>query len=167
MNLTLGNEILYHHDIYDSIKSKRCRKLGDTSYLLMEFLPSTSYFDMDNAVTSIMRKGIRPLIAHVERYNELLEKPARVKELKESGALIQINASSITKFKFGPTAKFIKKLFKNSLVDVVATDAHSPRNHKPVMHEAYMIIEKKYGEKIARKVFCDKPKKIFDNIKFF
>ena len=126
-----------------------------------------SFFDIKSAVTSILRKGIIPVIAHIERYSAICDNPTLIKELKEYGALIQVNAASITNFKFGKTARFIKTIFKKSYVDVVATDAHSVSHHKPVMSEAYAVIEKKYGEKMAKKVFCTIPNMILENERIY
>jgi tyrosine-protein phosphatase YwqE len=55
-------------------------------------------------------------------------------------------------------AKFVKKLLKNGLVDFIASDAHFNReNH---MKQAYSIICKKYGEKVAQDLFINNAKAI-------
>jgi protein-tyrosine phosphatase len=90
---------------------------------------------------------------------------SKVRELSEIGVLIQVNASSILKFRFGKSARFIKKLFKHSLVDLIATDAHDAENYSPVMSSAVALISKKYGEQVAKKVSCTIPKMILSNQK--
>ena len=163
LKLFLGNEIMHHHDIYSSIADGRCFKLADTSYVLVEFTPDTPFFEISSALLNLLRKGIRPVLAHVERYEELARNVNRVKELKEAGVLIQVNASSVTKLKFGSSARFIKRLFKGKLVDLIATDAHDAQEYKPVMSCAVAIIEKKYGADVARNVSYTTPKMILEN----
>ncbi len=165
LKLYLGNEIMYHHDIYTSITEGKCSKIADTSYALIEFLPTTPFFEISSALLNLLRKGIRPILAHVERYGELADDISRVKELREGGVLIQVNASSITKLKFGKSARFIKRLFKSSLVDLIATDAHDANEYAPIMSSAVSIIEKKYGEKMARRVSLTVPNMILENQK--
>ncbi len=163
MHLFLGNEIMYHHDIYESISQKRCLKLGNSSYSLVEFVPDTPFFEIRNALSNLIRKGVRPILAHAERYVDLVKDIKRVKELKEIGILIQINASSITRLKLGKSARFVKKLFKLFLVDLIATDAHDSENFKPIMSSAVSIIERKYGEKVAKRVSQTTPNFILEN----
>ncbi len=166
MLLWLGNEIMHHHDMYDSIAEGKCSRLGNSSYVLIEFVPSTPFFEIRSALSNLMRKGMRPVLAHAERYEELAKSLERVAELKELGVLIQVNASSITKLKHGKSARFIKRLFKASYVDLIATDAHDASEFKPVMSEAVALIEKKYGASVAKRVSRDVPNSILENKKF-
>ena len=166
MRLFLGNEVMYHHDIYESFAKHKCSRLGNSSYALVEFMPDTPFFEIRKVLSNLMRKGIRVILAHVERYVDLAKSVEYVKELKEIGVLIQVNASSITKIKFGKSARFIKKLFKLSLVDIIATDSHNTADFKPVMSDAIKLIEKKYGEKIAKRVSQTTPNFILENKNF-
>ena len=110
MELLLGNEIMYFNDIFDFLSLKKCNSITSTSYVLVEFSPHTSYYDIKAAISKFSRKGYRPIIAHVERYSVLTKDFSLLKELKEFGAFIQINSTSITKFKFGKQARFINSL---------------------------------------------------------
>ena len=163
MMLYLGNEIMYHHDIYESIANKRCSRLGSSSYSLVEFSPDTPFFEIKTALLNLTRKGVRPVLAHIERYADVSKNVERARELKELGVLIQVNASSITRLKFGKGARFVKKLFKASLVDIIATDAHDNDGFKPIMSKAFSTIEKKYGTNVARRVSQEIPNLILEN----
>ena len=167
MRLYLGNEIMYHHDIYESIKNGRCSRLGSSSYSLVEFLPDTPFFEIRSALSNLMRKGVRPILAHAERYVDLSKNVGRARELRELGVLIQVNASSITKLKFGRSARFIKRLFKSSLVDLIATDAHDTASFKPIMSKAVSTVARKYGVKIAKKISQENPSLILENKNIF
>lgn len=166
MKLFLGNEIMYHHDIYQSISQGKCLKLGNSSYALVEFMPDTPFFEIKKALSNLSRKGVRTILAHTERYVDIAKDIERVKELKELGVLIQVNASSITRLKFGKSARFVKKLFKSSLVDLISTDAHDSDCFKPVMSEAIKIIEKRYGDVVAKQISQTTPNLILENKNF-
>ena len=165
MHLFLGNEIMYHSDIYESLSTKKCHFLGDSSFALIEFAPSATSYEIETTISQLLRRGVRPVIAHIERYPALIKDPDLVKILKEGGALFQVNAKSITKFKFGKTARFIKNALRNSLVDVVASDAHNNTTLPPVLSKAYDTVTKFYGSAYADKIFHHTPLAILMNEK--
>ena len=164
MELFLGNEIMFFNDIFDCLSRKKCFSIANTSYVLVEFSPHTSYYDIKNAVSKFLRKGYRPIIAHVERYDVLTKDFFLLKELKELGAFIQINATSITKFKVGKQAHFIKKALRQRLVDIIATDAHDEISAIPSLSKAHKIVSKRYGEDYANKIFYDNQKDVLYNM---
>lgn len=166
MTLHLGNEIMYHNDFFDSLSSGSCLTINNSVYVLVEFSPNVTEFDIRTGISRILRKGYIPLIAHIERYGVLVKDIELLLELKSMGALFQINAKSVTKIKLGKAASFIKTVLKRRLVDVVATDAHDDEDFTPVLSKAYSSISKRYGEVYAKKLFCDNPNAILNNEKF-
>ena len=167
LSIYLGSEVMYNSDVIDSLDSYHCRRLNGGSYLLIEFQPNVSLYDIRNGITKILKNGFTPIVAHVEKYLELLEKPNFAWELKQFGAVLQVNASSIEKMRFGKTARFLKFLFKKSYVDVVASDAHSYNTYKPGLSKAAAKITKLYGEDVAKKVCSATPLAILNNCKLF
>ena len=167
LNLYLGNEIMFHDEASESLFSKRCCFLNGSSYALVEFPPDSTGYAIENAVVKLLRKGIRPVIAHIERYPALIKDITLTKALKDCGALFQVNARAVTKFKFGKTAKFIKTVFGKKLVDVVASDAHNDTSFTPDLSKAYAAISKNYGADYADKIFHHTPLSILMNEKIF
>lgn len=167
MHLFLGNEIMYHLDANESLSTKKCHYLGDSSYALIEFEPDSTAYEIESSVLRLLRKGVRPLIAHVERYSAIVKDFSFAKSLKDNGALFQVNARSITKFKFGRIAKFLKLAFKKRLIDVVASDAHNTTSFSPQLSKAYNVITKSYGNEYAHSIFHSKPLAILKNEQIF
>ena len=165
LKLFLGNEIMYHSDICDSLFSKLCHFLGDSSYALIEFPPNATSYEIETTIVKLLRKGIHPVIAHVERYSAFIKEPSLAKSLKDSGALLQVNAHSITKFKFGKVSKFLKNALRKELIDVVASDAHDAKVFPPSLSKAYDAIVKSYGVTYADKIFHHTPLSILMNEK--
>ncbi|MBP3495907.1 MAG: PHP domain-containing protein [Clostridia bacterium] len=167
MKIYLGNEVMFHNDICNSLSTGKCRFLADSSYVLVEFKPETPMFDIENIVSKILRKGYIPVIAHIERYSALVNDPSKLKELRGLGALLQINAGSILKFWFGKTARFIKNALKNKLVDIICTDAHNDKELSPILSKAHDKIFKRYGEEYAKMLFFTTPNAIINNVKIY
>ena len=82
-----------------------------------------------------------------------------VEELSYSGALIQVNASSLL---FGSRYRGIaNKYIKKNFVDFIANDMHVGRKY--VMDKAYSVVKRKYGEKTANALFSENAKILIEN----
>lgn len=167
MKLYLGNEIMYHEEASESLFTKKCLFLNGSTYALVEFPLDSTAYAIENAVVKLLRKGIRPLIAHIERYPAFAKDFSFAKVLKDCGALLQVNARGVTRFKFGKTARFLKYAFSKGLVDVVASDAHNEKSFTPDLSKAYAVVLKKYGQAYADKIFLHTPMSILLNEKVF
>lgn len=127
IRLYLGQEIYYNtnEDIFGMLKNGELLTMNGGNRILLEFLPIVPPSNLHDLVFNCIVKGYEPIIAHAERYRwmtyELIE------EMKQEGALIQLNASSVIG-KAGLKRRFFtSKLIKNGLVDFIAGDAHSFR----------------------------------------
>ena len=65
-----------------------------------------------------MSGGYIPILAHIERYMEIIGKLERAEEIKQRGIIIQVNASSVLGGSGNAAKKFVRKLLKNELVHV-------------------------------------------------
>ena len=109
-------------------------------------------------VYELKRKGFISIVAHIERYVSAdLEVALEVKNL---GGYIQVNAESIVGETKRFYKKFIKKLFKNGLVDFVSSDIHYDRMN--YMSQARRYVEKKFGKQTAEDVFINNAKMIIE-----
>ena len=155
INLYLGNEIFYETNTIERIKENKCLTMNGGKFVLIEF--STYHpIDVEEASYKLIRAGYVPIIAHVERYSYLT--PENYHELKNMGALLQINAEAIVGKLKRKRQNAVKYLFKHELVDFVSSDVHSDRPN--LMQEAFRAVQKKYGEFAAQVVFNLKAKEI-------
>lgn len=165
MELYLGNELMSTEELEDLVQEGKVMTLAKSDYLLIEFYPSVSIRELHEMINSVWRIGKIPVIAHVERYSCLLENIDELYELREYGAIIQVNTISINNKDIGRTVKkFLKTVFKERLADIIATDMHSDGKRAPRMKEAARYISKKYGEDYAKILTRDNPEKILNNI---
>lgn len=127
VNLLLGQEICYTHrvDIIKMLKNNELLTLNNTKYILLEFSYSREPEDIYEVVYNFFANGYKVIIAHVERYDWITL--SKVIGLKKEGAIIQINSGSIVGKNSFKEKRFVKKLLKLNLVDIVASDIHSFR----------------------------------------
>ena len=127
IKLLLGQEIYYssREDIIGLLQEGKLLTLNNTNKVLLEFSFTREPEDLTDIVYNFSIKGYDLIIAHVERYEWItLDK---VLMLKKEGALIQVNSDAIVGKTTAKEKRFVKKLIKNNLVDVVASDTHSFR----------------------------------------
>ena len=158
LTILYGAEIYYTSDILDKLEQGKIPRLADSQYALIEFSMIAPYKEIHTALSNVLRLGVTPVVAHIERYHCLENDEKKVRDLINMGCYTQINSSSVLKPKlFGDTYKFMKKraqfFLEKDLVHFVASDMHNLDPRPPYMQEAYQIISKKYGESHAEQLF--------------
>ena len=150
VELLLGQEIYCNKEIFELLKEGKVLTLNNTKYILIEF-DYFNYTDISDYVYNLMAFGYTPIIAHVERYT-YLEADTLI-DLKNQGALIQVNASSIASKKHKVLQKKVFAAMNLNLVDFVATDIHAER--ECYFEKAYQVVKRKYGLKTANRLFIE------------
>ena len=160
INLHLGQEIHVRRiesldRIINRLNNKMSLTIGNTKYVLLEF-SYTSEIDISEVAFVMKKHGYIPIIAHIERYVYLdIEK---VMEIKEAGAMIQVNASSIVGEDSRRVQKFIFKLIKLGLVDYIGSDIHQTRIN--YISKAKKVLEKKFDKEIVNDILINNPHEI-------
>ena len=163
MKIHLGSEVFFCQDTLDDLTLEKIPTMANSRYVLLEFMPSVSYRKIQTAVLQVHQCDKIPIIAHVERYDCLLEDNNLISDLIELGAYIQVNASSVTG-ENGRTAKhMVRELLKYHEVHFIATDAHRDDIRSPRMRECAEYVAKKYGLEYANRIFYDNPYCIIEN----
>ncbi len=158
-----GNEIYYSDSAVRELESGRASTLGDSDYVLIEFHPTDMYKTIHNALYTVQSAGFVPILAHVERYADMVKHIKYVDELVEMGIYIQVNANSVMgKYGLG-IRHFTRELLKKQMVHFVATDAHDNGSRAPHLLECRDYVESKLGEKYALEIFHDNAMKVLKN----
>ena len=158
LTVLYGAEIYYTSDILKKLEEGTFPSLGGTKYVLIEFSMNTPYKDIHSALGNVIRLGMTPVVAHIERYHCLENDEDKVSELINMGCYMQVNSSNVLKPKlFGDRYKFMKKrvqfFLERDLVHFVASDMHNLDDRPPYMQKAYQIVAKKYGAERAEELF--------------
>ena len=161
----LGSEIMYSADILDTLEKNPDLRINGGNYVFIEFPNEISRYDMRSAVVKILRGGFIPVIAHIEEYREILKKPNFVWDLREYGAIIHVNASSVAKMRFGKVSYLLRFLFNKSYVDAVTVSPRSNESENMLLTKANAKITRLFGEDVAEKVIYSTPKLIINNEK--
>ena len=90
MKLYQGQEILYFDGVTEKLASGEILTLGETRYVLVEFMPGVPYNEIFLAVRSLIMSGYFPVLAHIERY-QCLRKSEAIDELIHAGAYMPVS----------------------------------------------------------------------------
>jgi protein-tyrosine phosphatase len=147
----------------EKIKNKECLPLGNTRYVLLEFPMSNEPRNLNYLISCLQEEGYCPIIAHPERYAWLMEAPDMVENLIRQGCLMQVNTGSITELYGKTVMKWVKKMFTDDKVHLVATDAHTDRRRSPRMQNAYECVKKWIGQPYTDLIFYKNPTNVLNN----
>lgn len=164
IRLYTGSELLYSHDLAERLENGRVYTMAGSHYVLVEFMPDENWPYIRDGLYGLICRGYRPIVAHVERYVQVMQELDRVSELIDMGCYIQVNAGSLTgDWGFG-IKHSTRRLIKRRLVHFIGTDAHrsegkrAPRLRKCAEWIRRMDVE--YADELlwknAENIFLDK-----------
>ncbi|WP_412520270.1 tyrosine-protein phosphatase [Staphylococcus simulans] len=132
-----GQEVRFHQNLIDDIKSGKVRGLNSSRYLLIEFPPNDipDYtFGMFNELQVL---GYITIIAHPERNLALLKDMSVLYDLVKQGALSQLTSTSLIGH-FGKGIQEVSiELMNCKLVHFIASDAHDIKARPFVMKSLF------------------------------
>ncbi len=119
--------------------------VGDTKNILVE-MPYSNWTDwMFNELYSLSLKGYTPIIAHLERYFDMVPFKTINENLLPLDVLVQCNTDAFLNYK---GKRFVKKLIKRGNLTVIGTDCHNLTTRAPNMNKALEYISKKFGDEL-------------------
>lgn len=139
--------------IIEMIKKGDIFTINNSRYVLIEMSFSITYEDMFRIIKQFFDAGYIPVLAHVERYENLYRKWECIDKLIMYGVVIQMNAESLTEpanilEKMSRQRKWCRQLMEAGCVHIVSSDAHHGDGNS--MAEAMGSIKKRFGEKKVR-----------------
>jgi len=126
-SIVAGAEIMFSDGFADQLDAGTLPRLGPSDTYLLEFgsQPGSVPLGFEENVFRLQTKEIALVIAHCERYADLQNNMRKLEQLRQGGAIIQINLMSlIGRYGRGPM-KAAWKILENGLADIAASDLHS------------------------------------------
>ncbi len=117
-----------------------------TNMILVELPWSDENFDYTSVLISLLKKGLKPILAHPERHFYINER--KLESIRATGTLIQVNVKSLVGGYGEEIRKRALKFFP--VADLVGSDAHSPEDYRLFISKGANYYEgrdfKKYKE---------------------
>jgi len=162
MDLYLGEEVYIFPEMAERLEE--VFTLNNTNYLLFELPLAEEVNYLEEVIYELSLKGIKPILAHPERYLLTQNNYKYIKELAEKGeVLLQINISSLIG-RYGIEAKRLAtKMLKDNIVCFASSDAHSENSYYNLT-TGLDELEKIVGYEKKEELVTSNPKKVLDNL---
>lgn len=117
--------------VVEKLKSGIYPTMNGTDYVLTEFYVHTDRDCALRCVKGLIDAGCRPIIAHMERYDEIRGDMELVDTLIRMGALVQVNAYSLFEEMNKDVKEWARRLVLERKVHFLGTDAHKTYHRPP------------------------------------
>lgn len=150
------SEYLFNYDSLDKLK------IGNSDYVLIEHPFSSEFSQKDyNRLSNLYCDyGVKPILAHIERYKALMDNPKKIDGLLDLGCLTQVNISSFF-YEHHSTKKKLFKLLKSGRISLIGSDCHNMTSRPPEYADGISAIIKKCGDEIITELM-NRAKRITD-----
>jgi protein-tyrosine phosphatase len=152
-----GFELAVSPAMLDLEGSARELGINGSRYLLIE-LPVPYWPPFIGQVFFRLRKvGLRPILAHAERYEPIMHDLEVARDLVRGGVLLQVNASSLLNGGSRSLQRCARELLREGLVSFLASDAHSPVGRAPKLRAAVEAAARMIGPSAAEALVTSNP----------
>ena len=156
-----GCEIPLFLDIIKFFDENRLVTINDGQrYICLEMPDSIIPPATEDIIFQLNSRGITPIITHPERNPIFYEMPQKLRRFISLGCLAQITACSLIRGFGWRVSRFTKKLVREGLVHIMATDAHNVGKRPPLMGNALKKLSKLVGEGRAWDMVATTPERI-------
>ena len=104
-------------------------------------------------------RGYQIILAHPERLFTKRDLPA-LKDLADANVYFQLNAGSFQGLYGRSVRRFARRLLKEGLCHIIASDAHSVKNYSGQLPAARKYVTKKAGKEFSQIFFEDNPARL-------
>jgi protein-tyrosine phosphatase len=137
MEFYLGCEFYFTTPGLAQVKAGNIPTLAGTRYVLTEFPITADWTFIREGLKKSLEAGFLPVLAHTERYEALLGREERIRELHRMGVHFQVNTKNFLRSKSDPRAAWAFRLLELDLIHLVGSDAHNAYWRMPTMKSAY------------------------------
>ena len=121
-----------------------------TDLMLLE-MPFRRWEDADiTEVEYLIRRGIVPVIAHIERFFGYQKSKSIMEELMDMPVLVQVNAECL--LGGWSDRRLGINLFKNERAHFLGSDCHNLDSRRPNLEEGRQVLAKKLGQDVLEKI---------------
>ena len=134
--------------------------LAESEFVLVEFLPTAPYKELQSAAKALTAAGYMPVFAPIERYR-CLRWPGRVRKLKRDFSVcMQMNADTICRKHSFFSQRWVNAVIQKGYVDFAATDSHNVTSRACRMRACYRELQQRFGEQTAERLGIVNPAEI-------
>lgn len=162
LTLLPGAEVRFEPDLLRSIDRDSGLTLNGGPYVLVELMPMDYTALAERALFELQSRGLRPMLAHPERYGSPLSRLDTVRRLAKRGILVQLTARSITGEYGRESAAVSQTMLIEGIAQIIASDAHPWRPSDDDLRRAVRSASRLIGAERAEAMVTTAPQAVLD-----
>lgn len=145
-------EVMLSPTTVEDWKDGRLLSVGDRGQWLLVEMPHRAFLDAVPVAAALRPLGVRLIIAHAERYPELLDDPGLTARWIAAGCLIQVTARALAQPWDPATERALKVWAEGGFVHLIGSDGHGIDRRRPVLYEGFRRLVKWVGPAAADRI---------------
>lgn len=145
-------EVMLSPTVVEDWQAGRLLSVGNSGRWLLVEMPHRHFVDVLPIAERLRPLGVRLVIAHAERYPDLLHDPARAAEWIAAGCLIQVTARAVAEPWDDDMDRGLRAWLRGGFVHVLGSDGHGIDRRQPLLAAGYRTIRKLAGRSYAEKI---------------
>ncbi|HET6576003.1 MAG TPA: CpsB/CapC family capsule biosynthesis tyrosine phosphatase [Fimbriiglobus sp.] len=142
-------EVMLSPELVADWKAGRLLSYGGHGKFLLVEMPHGLYVDVRPFAAELRPLGVRLVVAHAERYDELLHDPGEADRLIAAGCLIQVTASELAGPSSGRVERSLRDWARRGVIHLLGTDGHRLGGREPRMKAGYEALARWVGRSAA------------------
>ena len=145
-------EVMLSPTIFEDWKAGKLLTVGNHGKWLLVEMPHRGCLDILPIAEAFRPFGVRLIIAHAERYPELLQDPGLAVRWIAAGCLLQVTASALAEPWDAATQKALKRWATGGFIHLLGSDGHGIDWRRPEMAAGFERLVKWVGQAAAERI---------------
>lgn len=158
-----GAEVFYTPEMGALLREGKLLPMAGTRYFLIEFAFDVTPHVIREALETVARAELIPILAHPERYKMTARDPRAIFDWVRSGCLMQLNKDSLLGVFGHEISETAHLLLSHGLAHCIASDAHHADYRTPRLDRVYRYVEQIYGTETAEVLLSENPGRLVRN----
>lgn len=145
-------EVMLMPETLEEFRAGKLLTYGDRgNYLLVE-MPHGIFLDARSLAAELRKDGVRLVIAHAERYPELLHDDGLTEAFIAAGCLIQVTTGGLVNPWSSREEAALKNWVTRGMVHLLGSDGHGIDRRPPRLADGYRVLQKWAGTAAADRI---------------
>jgi protein-tyrosine phosphatase len=145
-------EVMLSPSLVEDWEAGTLLSVGDRGQWLLVEMPHGTFLDVLPLAESLRPLGLRLIIAHAERYADLLHDPVLAEKWIEAGCLLQVTAHAVAEPRDAATEKALKLWATAGFMHLLGSDGHGIDWRRPVLAAGFEQLRKWAGRGPAERI---------------
>jgi protein-tyrosine phosphatase len=147
-----AGEVMLAANLAERVAAGGCLSVADHRQFLLVEQPHGLFLDLLSLAAAVRPTGMRLIVAHAERYPELLHDHGLTARLIDAGCLIQVTARQLAEPPSAADGRAMKEWVTRGFVHLLGSDGHGLDRRQPRLKAGYEMIRRWAGPSVADRI---------------